>query len=214
MKNKKNCDLIRDLLPLYADGVCSEESRQAVAEHIAGCQKCRNMLDKMGQHISISADKDVSAVKAIRKKIRTRQIIIITVSALVILNLIPLLMLFLNMDCTMNYEKYNLAENIRIEENSEGLWLVTTNEANNYIFYLPTLSDENGNHFGYDESFDADKKIGYGITLKQKRITEISPFILSYSQEQWTKLADMENISEIFYYDDKTNTEYLLWKTE
>ena len=99
-------------------------------------------------------------------------------------------------------------------EDSEGLWLVTTNEANNAVFYLPTLSDENGKHMGYDNDFDADKKVGYGITLKQKRITEISPFILSYSQEQRTKLGDMKNISEIFYYDDKTNTEYLLWEAE
>ena len=33
---KYPCDLIRDLLPLYQDGVCSEESRAAVEEHLRG----------------------------------------------------------------------------------------------------------------------------------------------------------------------------------
>ena len=28
--SKKNCEIIRDLLPLYADGVCSELSKKAV----------------------------------------------------------------------------------------------------------------------------------------------------------------------------------------
>ena len=35
--NKQSCELIKDLLPLYADDVCSSESRAAVAEHIAEC---------------------------------------------------------------------------------------------------------------------------------------------------------------------------------
>ena len=38
---KYPCDLIRDLLPLYQDGVCSEESRAAVEEHLRECPSCR-----------------------------------------------------------------------------------------------------------------------------------------------------------------------------
>ena len=32
-----NCEIVRDLLPLYADGLCSEESRRAVEEHLKSC---------------------------------------------------------------------------------------------------------------------------------------------------------------------------------
>ena len=38
---KYPCDLIRDWLPLYQDGVCSEESRAAVEEHLRECPSCR-----------------------------------------------------------------------------------------------------------------------------------------------------------------------------
>ncbi len=42
-----NCRIVQDLLPLYHDGVCSDESRAAVEAHLAGCEDCRRMLADM-----------------------------------------------------------------------------------------------------------------------------------------------------------------------
>ena len=39
-----SCDVIQDLLPLYHDGVCSEESKKMVEEHIATCAACKDVL--------------------------------------------------------------------------------------------------------------------------------------------------------------------------
>ena len=44
---KINCDVIRDLLPLYVDGVSSEESKKLVEEHIEDCRECRDVLSKL-----------------------------------------------------------------------------------------------------------------------------------------------------------------------
>ena len=41
------CGIIRDLLPLYIDDVCNEESRQAVENHLLECEKCRNYYEAM-----------------------------------------------------------------------------------------------------------------------------------------------------------------------
>ena len=41
------CGIIKDLLPLYMDNVCNEESRQAVEEHLEECESCRNDYDIM-----------------------------------------------------------------------------------------------------------------------------------------------------------------------
>ena len=41
---KLNCDVIQDLLPLYHDGVCSEESGRLVEAHIATCAACKDVL--------------------------------------------------------------------------------------------------------------------------------------------------------------------------
>ena len=42
-----NCDIIRDLLPLYADGLASSASRTLVEEHILTCPECRQLRDEM-----------------------------------------------------------------------------------------------------------------------------------------------------------------------
>ena len=44
------CDVIRDLLPLYADDACSEESRALVNEHLLDCADCRDMLQKLREN--------------------------------------------------------------------------------------------------------------------------------------------------------------------
>lgn len=47
MMEELSCQVVRDLLPLYHDGVCSEDSRALVASHLAACQACRAELEKM-----------------------------------------------------------------------------------------------------------------------------------------------------------------------
>ena len=44
---KNSCDVIRDLLPLYADDACSEDSRKIVEEHLAECPECGSMLRRL-----------------------------------------------------------------------------------------------------------------------------------------------------------------------
>lgn len=41
------CDMIRDLLPLYCDEACSKDSREVVEEHLKECELCSKMLDRM-----------------------------------------------------------------------------------------------------------------------------------------------------------------------
>ena len=43
-----SCDVILDLLPLYIDGCCSEESSRLVEAHLAVCEKCRDARAQMG----------------------------------------------------------------------------------------------------------------------------------------------------------------------
>lgn len=41
------CKLIQDLLPLYIDGICSEDSRTAVEAHLEECEKCKKYYEAM-----------------------------------------------------------------------------------------------------------------------------------------------------------------------
>ena len=44
---KYNCEMIRDLLPLYKDQACSKASTEAVEEHLAECAECTKLLEDM-----------------------------------------------------------------------------------------------------------------------------------------------------------------------
>ena len=49
------CNMIRDLLPLYIDDCCSEESKKAVREHLDGCSDCRAAYNDMCAKTDIAA---------------------------------------------------------------------------------------------------------------------------------------------------------------
>ncbi len=44
---KIDCSVVRDLLPLYADDVCSDASRQIVDEHLKDCADCAAELKRL-----------------------------------------------------------------------------------------------------------------------------------------------------------------------
>ena len=44
---KMECDVIRDLLPLYTDGACSGKSCELVEEHLRECPDCSELLRKL-----------------------------------------------------------------------------------------------------------------------------------------------------------------------
>ena len=48
---KITCDIVRDLMPLYVDDVCSDDSRKLIEDHINHCSKCQNELAAMKEPI-------------------------------------------------------------------------------------------------------------------------------------------------------------------
>lgn len=42
-----DCNVIEDLIPLYVDGCCSEESARLVQSHIADCDACKKLYESM-----------------------------------------------------------------------------------------------------------------------------------------------------------------------
>ena len=42
-----NCNIIKDLMPLYIDQCCSKESEKAVTEHLTECKDCKALYEDM-----------------------------------------------------------------------------------------------------------------------------------------------------------------------
>ena len=70
---KINCEIIRDLIPSYVDGVCSEATKRCVEEHVAACDGCRQMLASYKSHM-LSGEKlerrGLDGLEKIRKKMK------------------------------------------------------------------------------------------------------------------------------------------------
>lgn len=64
-----NCNIVRDLLPLYHDGVCSEESRTAVEEHLTNCAACRQILADMDAPLPAAEEKRTEEDAAVVERI-------------------------------------------------------------------------------------------------------------------------------------------------
>ena len=47
MTKEEKCEVIRDLLPLYADDVCSGRSRELIEEHLRECPECSALLEEL-----------------------------------------------------------------------------------------------------------------------------------------------------------------------
>lgn len=41
------CEVVSDLLPLYHDGVCSDDSCRIIEEHLRDCEDCQRMFEKI-----------------------------------------------------------------------------------------------------------------------------------------------------------------------
>ncbi len=87
--NKFDCEIIKDLLPLYADNVCSDKSSKIVEEHLNDCSECSEELRKIKECPAVpSVDEDLEkAVKNAGKRIKKgkKKTIIETVSLVLIL---------------------------------------------------------------------------------------------------------------------------------
>lgn len=68
-----HCEVIRDLLPLYQDGVCSQQSAQMVEEHLPECPACSQVLETIRTEVSVhraAMPEDISTGVAMRALLR------------------------------------------------------------------------------------------------------------------------------------------------
>lgn len=63
---KLSCKVIEDILPMYYDGICSEESTVLVEEHIKACPHCSRILLELHADIA-TPEKNVDDMKPLKK---------------------------------------------------------------------------------------------------------------------------------------------------
>lgn len=72
---KLSCDVIRDLLPLYADRAASADTAALVEEHLASCPACREELRRLGAALPAEPE-GAEPLRRFKRRWRRRQVLI------------------------------------------------------------------------------------------------------------------------------------------
>ena len=85
---KVTCEIVKDMLPLYADGVVSDDTRKLVEDHMSECEECRKYYHSLKDDgIDDMIDKrmeEAESLKKIKHAILKKRIITGTVAALAV----------------------------------------------------------------------------------------------------------------------------------
>lgn len=140
-----HCNVIQDLLPLYADDVVSEESRELVEQHLKYCPECRQILSDIQTTIPIPQYTDDTALKKIKKKQRFRGLRIAMIAALCVALLLGYPMYLIHSNSIEGLSAEYGPECFIVTEYPGGkVELSLTEDAQGaYIYYLYEINEDN-----------------------------------------------------------------------
>lgn len=142
---KIKCEVIRDLLPLYVDGVASEESRKLIEEHLQECEDCREYLKLLQEDLPKAVTPDyadeVSSLRKIKRRMLLNKVLIVMVTlgfvitAAIIINGVKLTEYEGSLEENISYE---IPEGYEVYESTTDIGSIA---ANNQKIYMRETAD-------------------------------------------------------------------------
>lgn len=90
-----SCDIIRDLLPLYAEDLVSEDSRKLVDEHLCTCDPCTKQLGILKKTAALPIEVETKSLKRVENTIRRRRVLTVAAVLMTVASLIVTVITFL-----------------------------------------------------------------------------------------------------------------------
>ena len=84
---KIRCEIIRDILPLYAEDIVSGDTREMVEEHLKNCESCKAELNILKQPDVMSVQIGTGSLKRVESSIRRHRMFAVWVTIWTILSL-------------------------------------------------------------------------------------------------------------------------------
>ena len=88
MSDKLRCEIVQDLLPSYVDGLTSDETNEAVKDHLAECVSCKDMYERMkademsaeeNSEVMEKEKKEINFLKRIKQKHRLNLMLVVVI---------------------------------------------------------------------------------------------------------------------------------------
>lgn len=84
---KKECNIIRDILPLYVENMVCDDTAEFVKEHLAKCVECQKESGRLKEPEKMNTNADVAPLITLKRKLWKKKVQTISFTALLILAL-------------------------------------------------------------------------------------------------------------------------------
>ncbi|WP_418290855.1 zf-HC2 domain-containing protein [Massilicoli timonensis] len=130
---RNECNIIHDILPLYAENIVSEDTAEFVKEHLESCPACREELEKLRVPVDVRTkpqlDMNAAPLKRLKKALLMKKVQTILCTAAVLL---ALMLSFISFLTAPKYFTYSSELVTVTEEASGAVTLSFSNEVTNY----------------------------------------------------------------------------------
>ena len=179
-----SCDIIRDLLPLYAEDLVSEDSRKLVDEHLCTCDPCTKQLGILKKAAQIPIEVETTSLKRVEHTIRRRKVLTVAAVLLTVASMIVTVMTFLMTPYALTAEE--AIEGVELRE--DGALAIdfargVQGHAGRGIF-----DTDNYGHIGYTNRYDWYQAKKLDKQLEGKTREELESYIMDlYHSEECTQ---------------------------
>lgn len=91
-----SCDIIRDLLPLYAEDMVSQDSKKLVDDHLCGCGECTRQLGILKKASKLPIEVETKSLQRIENTIRRRRVLTVLTTIMFVVTLVLCVTLLLD----------------------------------------------------------------------------------------------------------------------
>lgn len=138
---KITCNVIRDILPLYAENIVSNDTRIIVEEHISSCKNCKKQLDEMKFFNNPPIDTDTAPLKKLKATLRKKKIQTIIFSIVLTIFVTAVVIAFLT---APEYIPYSESTVSLIENNNGSILAIFSGEVSGYVISSYPTDDNTG----------------------------------------------------------------------
>ena len=98
---KNDCSVVKDLIPLYAEGLVSEETKEFIYEHCQSCENCRKLLEILAKSYNEQETNDNkkekiwSEIASKERKKKKKKYLTLSLASVILVTLVVLSFIFL-----------------------------------------------------------------------------------------------------------------------
>lgn len=210
---RNECNIIRDILPLYIEDMVSADTVSFVEEHLESCAECREELSKLkkstetadrSKPVSTSYVNEAAPLKAVKKRLRRKQILTILLSFIV-----AALLVFGVVSALFLWGIPTTAENIKLETEYQYAPDAYLNQM--FVLHMEHMTDKpisTSVKCVYQTDESGNKiHVGYEITVREIPFgNNPSRFTMSYDYNHSSPPADDFDFTITVKFRDTTVT--------